>query len=446
MKTQSLFLAFFLVVLAFLSCEKKEEPFSKVTNTPTNDSTDVTKTPVPKIQDIVPNNGPKTTVVTITGTHFGNDASKAKVYFNNLESEIQSITNTQIITTVPPKAYTGKVTVAIGDQQADGPVFTYTVIDINVSLVAGTLAGSTDGAIADAKFNSPYNMVTDSEGSIFVADRENHKIRKITTSGEVSTFAGSGTKGDKVGSGTEAEFNYPSGITIDNLNNLYVADYGNHKIKKITPQGKVSILAGSSMGDGNGPGLTAKFKYPTGVATDKDNNVYVADQGNNKIKKVTSNGAVTTIAGSTEGDLDGEALNAKFNSPFKLTTDAEGSVYVTDYENHKIKKITSNGVVTTIAGSTKGDQDGINAQFNNPTGITIDPQGNLYVADFFNHKIKTITPNGTVTTIAGSTSGDAVGTGSTAKFNFPIGLSINANNTILIADKSNNKIKQLEQE
>lgn len=467
MKTQSIILAFVITVLSFsfYSCEKEEIPFIKdknqVSDVPT-DTTDVNQggggggngtggnggKTVPVINGISPESGPKTTVVSIKGNNFGTDASNVKVYFNGLESTVNSVNNTEIIAVVPAKAYSGKVTITIGDKPADGPIFNYIVTEVYTSLVAGTQSGSTDGSVTDAKFKFPHDVAVDSQGNIFVADRENHKIRKITPNGMVSTFAGTGVAGLKNGSGLNAQFNFPSGIAIDNLDNLYVADFKNNNIRKITPQGVVSTFAGSGEEKSNdGIGLLASFHRPAGLDTDAQGNVYVADSKNNKIRKIDANGNVTTVAGSgIVGLKNGEASSAKFDNPLDVALDKDGNIFVTDHNNHVIRKI-SEGSVSTLAGSTAGDQDsiGTNARFNGPTGIAIDSKSNIYVSDFYNHKIKLIALNKSVTTIAGNIAGDDVGEGQNALFFFPTGLTT-ANNELLIVDKNNHKIKKLNQE
>jgi len=241
-------------------------------------------------------------------------------------------------------------------------------------------------------------VAVDSSGNVYVADTDNHRIRKITPADRiedrvVSTFAGTDTRGHADGPGTEAQFNYPYGVAVDSSGNVYVADADNNRIRKITPEGVVSTFAGSTEGSADGTATTAQFHHPTGVAVDSSSNVYVADADNNRIRKITPEGGVSTFAGSTEGSADGTATTARFQSPTGVAVDSEGNVYVADADNNRIRKITPEGVVSTFAGSTEGfaDGTGTEAQFNYPIDVAVDSSGNVvYVADTGNHRIRKI--------------------------------------------------------
>ena len=231
-------------------------------------------------------------------------------------------------------------------------------------------SGYTDGTGTSAKFYNPTGVAVDGAGNVYVADLSNHRIRKITTSGVVSTLAGSGTSGYTDGTGTSAKFSYPTGVAVDGAGNVYVADLFNHRIRKITTSGVVSTLAGSASGYADGTGTSAQFSYPTGVAVDGAGNVYVADYNNHRIRKITTSGVVSTLAGSgTPGYTDGTGTSAKFSSPTGVAVDGAGNVYVADYNNHRIRKITTSGVVSTLAGSGKAgytDGTGTSAKFYYP--------------------------------------------------------------------------------
>jgi len=316
--------------------------------------------------------------------------------------------------------------------------------ELMVSTLAGSTSGYADGTGTAAQFKSPIGVATDAAGNVYVADQQNHKIRKITPAGVVSTLAGS-TYGYADGTGTAAQFFQPCGVATDADGNVYVADILNNKIRKITPAGEVSTLAGSTAGYADGKATTAQFKSPTGVATDAVGNVYVADRNNHKIRKITPAGEVSTLAGSTQGFADGTATAAQFNVPYGVATDAAGNVYVADQQNHKIRKITPAGVVSTLAGSTYGYADGTatTAQFKSPTGVATDAAGNVYVADLGNNKIRKITPDGVVSTLAGSTSGYADGKATTAQFKSPTGVATDAAGNVYVADYGNNKIRKI---
>ena len=200
----------------------------------------------------------------------------------------------------------------------------------------------------------------------------------------------------------------------------------------------VSTLAGSRS--------TAQFYYPCDVAVDSEGNVYVTDTLNNRIQKITTNGVVSTLAGSTRGFADGTGTAAQFYYPYGVAVDSSGNVYVADFSNHRIRKITPAGVVTTLAGSTRGHTDatGTAAKFNHPYGVAVDSSGNVYVADSFNHRIRKITPAGVVTTLAGSTRGFADGTGTAAKFNQPTHVAVDSEDNVYVADRDNNSIRKIE--
>ncbi len=315
------------------------------------------------------------------------------------------------------------------------------VIQGKVSTLTGV--GSPSGIV----FNTPYGVVTDLSGNIYVAEANAHRIRKITFDGNVSTFAGSGVQGSANGNGINATFNQPQGLAIDAAGNIYVADRGNNKIRKITPWGDVSNLAGSgSVGSVNGTGASASFWQPIGVATDALGNVFVTDAGNHKIRKITPAGVVTNFAGfGNQGSANGIGTNATFNSPNGIAIDSAGNFFISDLGNHRIRKITPAGEVTTFAGQNQGNIDGLGiiAQFSYPTGICVDATGNVYVSEYGNKKIRRISPTGGVTTLAGGTQGNIDGIGAAARFNEPYGLTTDAIGNLYVADYANNRIRKI---
>lgn len=298
---------------------------------------------------------------------------------------------------------------------------------------AAGVAGSANATGGSARFNSPSAIAVDRDGIRCVADTGNHVIRRITTFAQVSTLAGTaGQQGSTDAVGSAARFRSPAGIAADSAGNTYVADTGNHVIRKITGDGTVTTLAGTagSPGSANGTGSAARFNTPTGLAVDSAGDIYVCDTGNHLIRKVSSSGVVTTVAGSagSAGSTDGAAADARFNAPRGIAAGSAGILYVADTGNHAIRRIGTDGAVTTLAGSggTSGTADGTAAaaRFNGPRGITVDAAGVLHVADTANHSIRRVTGAGVVTTVAGlsGTPGSTVGNGSTARFNNPGGI------------------------
>ena len=209
----------------------------------------------------------------------------------------------------------------------------------------------------------------------------------------VSTFAGGIQQGDEDGTGVNAQFISPIDLTVDNDGNLYVADQGSHKIRKITPQAVVTTIAGTTQGFADGPVNSAQFSEPSGITVDADGTLYVAEFGNDRVRKITPDGMVSTIAGSDEGFSDGPADVALFNGPFDVALDPLGNLYIVDVFNSKIRKLNTSGQVSTVAGSNAGYADGLgsDALFNTPTSIFIDDDFNLFVTDLGNHRIRKIT-------------------------------------------------------
>lgn len=342
----------------------------------------------------------------------------------------------------------------------------HTIRKITSAGVTSTLAGSagstgfSDGTGSAARFNSPFGVTVDSgSGNVFVTDTGNHSIRKITSAGVVSTYAGTaGGPGHDDGVGPIVRFNGPRGICLDTQGNLYVGDDGT--IRKISPSVEVTTLAGlaGNYGSADGVGSAARFYVPYGVAADTSGNVYVADVFNNLIRKVTSNGQVSTLAGlaNTFGNVDGTGFAVRFRQPTALARDAAGNTYVADADNSTIRKVTPEGVVSTFAGSPEmiGNADGTGsaARFNRPAGIALDSNGNIFVSDSARefpafgsgHSIRKISPAGAVTTFAGAGQpGYVEGTGTDARFNFPAGIAIDGADNIYVADTGNNVIRKI---
>jgi len=296
----------------------------------------------------------------------------------------------------------------------------------------------------------------DSVGNVYVSDAIYNIIRKITPDGIVSTLAGIPTANPnpslaisaKNGMGNSATFNYPQGIVVDDTGNIYVADSQNNLIRKITPSGLVSTFAGTGKADStNGPTSTASFSGPSGIALDKSGNIYVADYWNNQIRKINTEGIVSTLAGSGlngfgYGSADGFGNQASFHFPTALTVDLSGNVYVADLRNSLIRKITPEGLVSTIAG---GITTGTNLSVGLPVGITVDTEGNLYVTS--GELIRKITSSGIVTNYAGSTAiGSTNGIGANASFCNPTGITVGPHgngNILYISDCGNNLIRKI---
>ena len=327
-----------------------------------------------------------------------------------------------------------------------------------LSLYFGTLAGlagssgSTDGTGSAARFYLPQGVAVDTAGNVFVADSFNHTIRKVTSSGVVTTLAGlAGSSGSTDGTGSAARFHSPTSVAVDTAGNVFVADTTNQTIRKVTSAGVVTTLAGSagSSGSDDGTGSAARFNSPQGVSVNSAGNVFVADRLNHTIRRVTSAGVVTTLAGlaGSSGSTDGTGSAARFNSPRSTAVDSSGNVFVADATNHTIRKVTSAGVVTTLAGSagSSGSADGTGsaARFYLPQGVAVDSAGNVFVGDSFNYTIRKVTSAGVVTTLAGSAGnfGSADGTGSAARIGQPMGVAVDGAGNVFVADFTNYTIR-----
>ena len=338
--------------------------------------------------------------------------------------------------------------------------------------------GSTDGTGSTAQFVGPNSVAVDSAGTAYVADTYNNTIRKVSAAGEVTTLAGNPgwfTYGSADGTGSTARFYQPAGVAVDNVGNVYVADTENHTIRKVSPVGTnwvVTTLAGSPGNPGftNGTGSAARFFSPNGVAVDSVGNVYVADYFNHTIRKVSAAGVVTTLAGNTSitnsyGDIsggyaDGTGSAARFDRPAGVAVDSAGTVYVADSYNNTIRKVSAAGMVTTLAGNTTitnsyfgsilpGYADGTAsvARFNVPTGVAVDSAGTVYVVDSWNNVIRKVSPVGTnwiVTTIGGAAgiTGYLDGIGSSARFTSPTGIAVDNAGVLYVTDGGNNRISK----
>ncbi|HEX3624787.1 MAG TPA: protein kinase [Verrucomicrobiae bacterium] len=306
--------------------------------------------------------------------------------------------------------------------------------------------GYTNGPALQAEFRLPNNVAVDAAGNVYVADTANDVIRKITPAGEASTVAGlPHSRGSADGSGTNtARFWSPFGIALDTAGDIFVADTGNNTIRKISPAGDVTTIAGlaGQAGTNDGVGSLARFRNPWDVAVDKTGDVYVADMSNDTIRKISPDGRVHTFAGQSgdAGNTDGWGNSARFNNPFGVAVDSAGNVYVSDTANNTIRKITEGRVVTTLAGTPGNagntDGNGTDARFWSPQGLTVDSAGNIYVADTSNNVIRKITPMGVVTTLP-------VSPDKTLALNAPGGVAIDTNGNIYVADSNNHCIRKI---
>jgi sugar lactone lactonase YvrE len=322
-----------------------------------------------------------------------------------------------------------------------------------VTTFAGSVGqmASWDGATAG--FRNPAGLAIDAAGNLFVADRSNSSIRKVTPAGVTSTLAGmSGASGSADGTGAVARFAAPTGLAITAAGDLIVADTNNHLLRKVTAAGVVTTFAGSAglSGTADGTGSAARFNYPEGVVVHTNGNIYVTDRGNQTLRQVTPAGVVTTLAGSAglSGTLDGTGAAARFNNPRSVTVDMAGDLWVSD-SSQTLRKVTTAGLVTTVAGgvSAYGWVDGpaASARFNGLAGLAFLPSGRLAIADEFNHAVRLMDMTQGLSTFAGAPpqTGNTDGFGASARFSNPTSVAVDGNGNAYVADYGNSAIRKI---
>jgi hypothetical protein len=328
-----------------------------------------------------------------------------------------------------------------------------------ISTIAGTgSAGySGDGGTAtSAQLNGPFGIAVDNSGNVYIADRNNNRLRKIDAAGTITTIAGTGTAGYNGDGGlaTAAQLNALCGIAVDAAGNIYIADKGNSRIRKINSAGIITTIAGNSSAGYSGDGglaTSAQINNPRGVAIDAAANIYIADAGNHAVRRIDAGGVITTIAGTGTSGFSGDggpAISAQLYGPYSVIPDMLGNIFIADVDNERIRKISPTGIISTVAGNGTAGYSGdggpaIAAALYEPINIAADSFGSLYVADAWNARIRKISPSGTITTIAGNGtpgySGDG-GPAIAAQINNPYGITIKAN-ALYISENANHRIR-----
>ncbi len=340
----------------------------------------------------------------------------------------------------------------------------------------GTSGYNGDGIPAlDADLSNPSAVAVDSIGNLYIADRDNGRIRKVDSAGIISTVAGGGSFSfdDEGGPAINSHLGYPADIAFSENGDLYIADSDYHRIRKIDANGIITTVvgnctlascSGSFSGDG-GLASTAGLNHPAGLAFDADGNLYIADTGNNRIRKVDGNGIITTVAGNGLAGFDGDgsaAISAKLNSPSAVAVDAAGNLYINDgvagsnyfpdSGNHRVRKVDASGIITTIvgngaAGFSGDDGVAIDAQLNYPSGLAVDDRGNLFIADRGNNRVRKIGADAKIVTVVGNGWHGVIGDGNTASLamlNSPRGLAIDAAGNLFISDTQNDRIRKVD--
>ncbi len=334
---------------------------------------------------------------------------------------------------------------------------TYTITTIAGTSTAGY---SGDGGLAtSAQLNYSQGVAVDNSGNIFIADQSNHRVRKVDTSGNISTVAGTGTPGYSGDGGlaTSAQLWQPSGVAVDSSGNIYIADYTNNRVRKVDASGNISTVAGTGTpgysGDG-GLATSAQLWQPSGVAVDSSGNIYIADYTNNRVRKVDASGNISTVAGTGVAGYSGDgglATSAQLKNPNGLAVDSSGNIFISDQTNNRVRKVDASGNISTVAGTgTQGySGDGglaTSAQLNYPSGVAVDSSGNIFIPDYGNHRVRKVDASGNISTVAGTGASGYAGDGglaTSAQLNHPIGVAVDSSGIIYISDYTNSRIRKL---
>lgn len=329
-----------------------------------------------------------------------------------------------------------------------------------ITTVAGSACGfaGDSGPATSARLNYPFGVAVDSTGNIYIADTFNNRIRKVSTTGIITTIAGNGTFafGGDGGPATSAQLGEPNDVTVDSAGNLYIVDTFNNRIRKVSVSGTITTVAGNGTagisGD-NGPATSAQLDYPSAAALDSAGNIYIADYQSSLIRKISGNGTITTVAGNTKYGFSGDsapATNAQFDPVVGINLDSAGNVYITDAENCRIRRV-AGGIVTTVAGSGICGFGGDNgpatsALLNSPFGRNaVDSAGNLYIADSNNNRIRKVS-NGVITTVAGTGRAGFAGDNGpavSAQLSFPTSVALDSAGNLYITDQQNHRVREI---
>jgi sugar lactone lactonase YvrE len=323
---------------------------------------------------------------------------------------------------------------------------------------AGSYSGD-GGAATNAGMNEVVGVALDASGNLFVCDFNNNRIREVSTNGVITTVAGNGIKGysGDGGAATNASLNNPNDVAIDGSGNLFIADWGNQRIRKVNTNGTITLFAGNGANGytGNGgPATNASLSYPVGVAADASGNLFIADAGNAVIRKVNTNGIITTFAGNGTAGYSGDggpATSAELNVGAGVAVDASGNLFIADVYNNRVRKVSTNGIITTVAGNGKPGYAGDGgpataARLWYPYGVGVDALGDLFIAEEFNERVRKVGTNGIITTVAGDGklgySGDG-GAATSARMWSPARVAADSAGNLFIGDPFNNRVRKV---
>ena len=413
--------------------------------------------------------------VTLEVGEYFEAAGEVTIKAGSLDQTVATASVTGSAVTIEPVG-TGATEIEVTAENSEGSAVQRIAVTVGAALpplayTIDTFAGIGFGEVGDgspateAILNEPHSVAVDGDGNVYIADSSNHQIRKVdAATGTISTIAGTGVRdgGGDGGPATQAPLRWPGGIAVDGDGNIYIAESGSSRIRKVdAASGVINTIAGTGEwgygGDG-GPATQAELRNPRGVAVDGDGNVYIADGGNNRIRKVdAATGTISTIAGTGEEGYSGDggpATQAQLHDPLDVEVDREGNVYIADLGNHRIRKVeAATGTISTIAGTGNQDYGGdggpaTQAELNGPHGVTLDDAGNLYIGDYWNNRVRKVdAATGTISTIAGTGergySGDG-GPATEAQLDEASGVAVDSYGNVYIADTGNHRIRKVE--
>ncbi|MGW5658442.1 NHL repeat-containing protein [Streptomyces humi] len=315
------------------------------------------------------------------------------------------------------------------------------------------------GPAVGTKLYNPYGVAVDGAGNLYIADVSNHRVRKVTPGGIITTVAGNGQAGfvSDGGPAVATKLNGPYGVAVDGAGNLYIADSSNHRVRKVSPDGIITTVAGNGqagfVSDG-GPAVATKLNFPIGVAVDRSGSLYIADQSNHRVRKVSPDGIITTVAGNGQAGFvsdGGPAVATKLHYPWGVAVDEAGNLYIGDRYNHRVRKVTPGGIITTVAGNGIAGYvaDGgpaVATTLHYPASVAVDGSGNLYISDGHNHRVRKVTPNGVITTVAGNGIAGYIADGGPAvgqQLYYPYGVAVAPSGDLYIADGSNHRVRKV---
>jgi hypothetical protein len=316
------------------------------------------------------------------------------------------------------------------------------------------------GPATSAQLNQPHGVAVDGQGNVYISDAGNYRVRKVRPGGTITTFAGDGTPGilGDGGPATAARLSHVNSVAVDRQGNVYISDHGSGRVRKVSLDGTITTIAGggSPRGDG-GPATLARLYAPLQVAVDGPGNVYIADYADQRVRKVSPGGTITTFAGTGKGGFSGDggpATSAQLDEPYGVAVDGPGNVYIAEFANHRVRKVSPGGTITTFAGTGKAGFSGdggpaTSAQLNEPVGVAVDGRGNVYIADFRDHRVRRVS-GGTITTLAGTGAGSGDGgfsgdggPASSAQLSYPFGVAVDGQGNVYITDRNNGRVRKV---